>query len=184
MSSWNYPNQTSRNPDNNATFLPAATTLLLLCNCARVIYRACTHADYPMAAFIVFAYSASLSLEHCLEAFAKLPRNEKSRRRDALKLAIWFLYSAITFGFVVQLSPLFPSRAYGAWIYAVAIVFSSAMFYLYVVWDESTQSSGSEKGCGEKRKRFSVCDFPFPVGKMMREKKVHCHEYDSVLEKV
>ncbi|GFY84910.1 hypothetical protein Acr_03g0016840 [Actinidia rufa] len=183
MSSCNCRKQTSPIPENTA-FLPVVTHFLLLCNCIGVIYRACTHADYPMVAFIVFAYSASLSLERCLAAFGKLPPYERSRRRDALKLAIWFLYSAITFGFVVQLAPLFPARVYGAFLYAVAITCSSAMFYLYVVWDESTQSSGSKKGCGEKRKRFSECDFPFPVWKMARERKVHHHEYDSILEKV
>ncbi|KAK4371590.1 hypothetical protein RND71_011065 [Anisodus tanguticus] len=74
-------------------------------------------------------------LTYCSYMYRRFPSSEKSLQKDTLGLIIWFLYSAIIFGFVGQFSPIlgFPAALF---LYAVSIAGSAVFFYIYAVYEE------------------------------------------------
>ncbi|CAK9162866.1 unnamed protein product [Ilex paraguariensis] len=136
-----------------------------LSNGIAAICRAYAHNDYYMVAFIVFVYLGSYLLDYCWSSFHRLPRHEKSLRKDLLKFAAWLLYSAIMFGFVYQFGQLF-SRAAAMTLYVVSTLCSAVLFYVYMIYEEDDQNGrGSKRSNGEK--------FTFPPT-----------HFDSILERV
>ncbi|KAF7136108.1 hypothetical protein RHSIM_Rhsim08G0065600 [Rhododendron simsii] len=142
---------------------PSISAFFLASNSIGTIYRAYSRRDYYTIGFIVFEYSAFLLLDLCLTAFHELPSRNRSRRRKFLQLAIWFLYSAMVFGFSTYFGPLFGDPVCEYSLYVVSVVGSAFLFYVFVIWDERL-------GDEEKKVTYSVV-------------KVQVY-YDSVWEKV
>lgn len=110
-------------------------------NILRTIYRAYIHEQYSLVAFIFFIYFSFFLLEYCSYIYINcFPPNEKSLHKDIVGVVIWFLYLAITFGFIGQFSPIlgFPTALF---LYVVAAASIAFFFYTYVVYDEEDDDS-------------------------------------------
>ncbi|WMV23618.1 hypothetical protein MTR67_017003 [Solanum verrucosum] len=99
------------------------------------IYRAYIHEQYSLLAFILFVYFSFFLLLYFSYAYRRFPSQEKSLHKDIIGLVIWFLYSAIIFGFVFQFSPILGFLA-ALFLYVVAIAGSAIFYYIYVVHEE------------------------------------------------
>ncbi|KAM7511386.1 hypothetical protein LguiB_010261 [Lonicera macranthoides] len=127
-------------PQQN-TLLPSIVPyILMITNSISTIYKAYQHQDYLMIVFIVLVLLAFLLLEYLSSVYRYLPSSEKSNKKYLLKCAIWFIYSAILFGFACQFAPLF-GLSTGILIYGIFGVCSAVIFYAYMIYEEEDASS-------------------------------------------
>ncbi|CAL5407206.1 unnamed protein product [Camellia sinensis] len=146
-------NTTTHRTSNNreySSFFTSITHFFAASNNIGAMCVAYSRSDYALLFFIVFAYSASLLLAHCTLAYQKLPPHEKSIKKKLLKFAIWFLFSSIEFGVVLQVGPYFPHPGYGLSLFFVATICSAVIFYLYMIFDGTSGCVECERE--EKRK--------------------------------
>lgn len=110
-------------------------SLLMSFNILGSIYRAYIHEQYSLLVFILFVYFSFFLLIYFSYVYRRFPSKEISMHKDIIGLVIWFLYSAIMFGFVFKFSPIL-GFSVGLFLHVVAIVGSSIFFYVYVVYEE------------------------------------------------
>ncbi|MCE2055246.1 hypothetical protein HAX54_042272 [Datura stramonium] len=110
-------------------------SLLMAFNILVNIYRAYIREQYSLLAFILFVYFSFFLLLYFSYVYRRFSSKEKSLQKDIIGLVIWFLYSAIMFGFVYQFSPILGFSA-ALFLYVVAIAGSAVFFYIYVVYEE------------------------------------------------
>lgn len=99
------------------------------------IYRAYIHKQYSLLAFILFVYLSFFLLLYFSYVYRSFPSMGKSLHKEIIGFVIWFLYSAIMFGFVFQFSSIL-GFVVALFLYVVAIAGSSIFFYIYVVYEE------------------------------------------------
>ncbi|KAF3654328.1 hypothetical protein FXO37_16546 [Capsicum annuum] len=119
--------------------------LLMAFNIFGTIYRAYIHEQYSLLAFILFVYITFFLLVYLSYVYRGFSSKEKSLHKDIIGLVIWFLYSAIMFGFVFQFSPLL-GFSVAMFLYVVAIAGSSVFFYIYVVYEEDENEKKWSQG--------------------------------------
>ncbi|KAL3339007.1 hypothetical protein AABB24_027894 [Solanum stoloniferum] len=110
-------------------------SFLMAFNMLGNIYRAYIHEQYSFLVFILFVYFSFFLLLYFSYVYRRFPLKEKSLHKEIIGLVIWFLYSAIIFGFVFQFSPILGFLA-ALFLYVVAIAGSAVFFYIYVVYEE------------------------------------------------
>lgn len=120
-------------------------------NMTCAFFRSYAEDDVSMMAFIVFIFLSFLVLDGSLKAFHRLPRREKSPRKEALKHAIWISFSAIIFGFAFQFAPLINKVL----VFGIAVMTSACLFYGYVV-DDGVNGSCLCCGNDEENKFFML----------------------------
>ena len=124
-----------------STLLPLVVPyIVMITNSISTIYKAYQHQDYPMIAFIFIVFLSFLLQEYLLSLYRYLPSSEKSNKKYFLKFAIWFIYSAIMLGFACQFAPLF-SVSIGILIYGMFGVFTTVLFYAYMIYEEEDEYS-------------------------------------------
>ncbi|KAL3526487.1 hypothetical protein ACH5RR_011143 [Cinchona calisaya] len=128
------------NPRESTELLPSMSYLLLASNSVGTIIRAYSTGRNWLLAFIFLIYSSFFLLEYCFSAYHRLPRNEKSGRKNFLAVAIWCLVTVIMFGFTYQFTPFF-SFAAAAPLYAIAVAGSAIIFYVYIIYDGDEECS-------------------------------------------
>ncbi|CAL5367945.1 unnamed protein product [Camellia sinensis] len=158
----------------NTTFLPSITYFMLASNGISSTIRAYSQSDYSMVAFIFFIYLSFLLLQYCLSAYQRLPPDQDSLTKDLLKFAVWFLFSAMIFGFAYQFAPLI-SLVAAISVFAIATAGSALLFYVCIIYGD-----GKTRGCGEEKRNYSR-ECACPVDQVSDEK---IQQYDFVLEKL
>ncbi|KAJ9562514.1 hypothetical protein OSB04_007674 [Centaurea solstitialis] len=110
--------------------------IIMMPNIIGTITKSIIRHDYSVLLLCVSVFAAFFLLQSCLIKYTSLPKKtDKSRSlKSLLKLNMWFLYTAISFGFVYQFTDLFPSEI-TVGLYAVVAVCSSFLFYVFVVVD-------------------------------------------------
>nr|GMC67298.1 putative cytochrome C oxidase-like subunit III [Ipomoea batatas] len=135
MASFSSENDSGR----KCKMVPAIAHLLFtVSNTMVIMFRAYVNRQYSLLAFIFFMYSAFFLLDYFSFVYHRLSlsADQKSQRyKDMLGLAIWFLFSAMMFGLVYQLGPLFPF-SFALFLYAIVGAGSCILFYLYMIFDD------------------------------------------------
>nr|GLL18693.1 hypothetical protein TEA_016341 [Ipomoea trifida]GMC59413.1 putative cytochrome C oxidase-like subunit III [Ipomoea batatas] len=135
MASFSSENDSGR----KCKMVPAIAHLLFtVSNTMVIIFRAYVNRQYSLLAFIFFMYSAFFLLDYFSFVYHRLSlsADQKSQRyKDMLGLAMWFLFSAMMFGLVYQLGPLFPF-SFALFLYAIVGAGSCILFYLYMIFDD------------------------------------------------
>lgn len=90
------------------------------------------HGDFLMAGFIIFVYFGYFFSGYCLEEFKRLPPGEESLWSGFLRLSLWFIPSAILFGFAYQFGT-FINPVLALLAFAVATGSSACLFYVYIL---------------------------------------------------
>ncbi|KAL4581712.1 hypothetical protein LXL04_006239 [Taraxacum kok-saghyz] len=108
--------------------------IIMIPNTVVTIARAIRRNDYSSAVLCVSICVCFILLKLCLFKYRSLPKNEKSSERFLLKLIMWFLYTAVSFGFVYQFADFFPWETTVA-LYSVVVVCSSYLLYVFVIVD-------------------------------------------------
>ncbi|KAI3784805.1 hypothetical protein L1987_43910 [Smallanthus sonchifolius] len=108
--------------------------VIMMPNTVGAIARAVGRNDYSLAALCISVFVCFFLLQFCLSKYLSLPKNEKSSQKFWLKLNMWFLYTAISFGFVYQFADFFPPQM-TVTLYGVVTVCSSFLFYVFVIVD-------------------------------------------------
>ncbi|GJW06554.1 hypothetical protein Tco_1568977 [Tanacetum coccineum] len=107
--------------------------VIMMPNIIGTITKAVRHNDYSLAIFCVSLFVCFFLLQFCLSKYLSLPKNESSKK-FCLKLNMWFLYTAISFGFVYQFTDFFPMHIMVT-LYTVVLLWSSFLFCVFVVDD-------------------------------------------------
>ncbi|KAH7852285.1 hypothetical protein Vadar_022746 [Vaccinium darrowii] len=140
-----------RDPERETTNLfPSIVCFFFASNSIGTLYRAYSRGDYTTLAFVVFEYSAFLLLDLCFTALHKLPSRDRTKWRKFLQMAIWVLYSGISFAFSAYFGPFFDGPGVGYTLYGISAVGSALLFYMNVVWD---YKSGCDACLEEERVR-------------------------------
>ncbi|KAL8231542.1 hypothetical protein R6Q57_001320 [Mikania cordata] len=108
--------------------------LIMMPNIVGAIARAIRRNDYSSTLLCVSVVVCFFLLQFCLSKYLLLPKNEKSTHKFWLKFNMWFLYTAICFGFVCQLADFFPWRITET-LYTVVSLCSCFLFYMFVIVD-------------------------------------------------
>ncbi|KAB2613928.1 hypothetical protein D8674_036244 [Pyrus ussuriensis x Pyrus communis] len=106
------------------------------------MYRAYQAGDYPVLAFVIFVYVAYWGLDKCQQVYSRLPRDEKSLKKEVLRFTYCVLTSGILFGFAYQFGTFMPLPVV-VMMYFVAVATSLLLFYVYYFKDD--QSGRYEK---------------------------------------
>ncbi|CAN6572097.1 unnamed protein product [Malus baccata var. baccata] len=129
---------TARTPDFSDSFAYFNLTACYL----TTMYRAYKAGDYPALAFVAFIYVAYWGLDKCLQVSNRLPRGEKSVKKEALRFTYCGLTSGILFGFACQFRMFMPLAAV-VLMYFVAIATSLLLFFVFYI-------EHYQNGCYEK----------------------------------
>ncbi|KAK1432842.1 hypothetical protein QVD17_09744 [Tagetes erecta] len=108
--------------------------LIMMPNTAGVITRAIRQNDYSSLLLCISVCVCFFLLHFCLSKYISLPKNDTSTRKFWLKLNMWLLYTAISFGFVYQFADFFPKQIRVS-LYSVVSVCSLYLFYVLVIVD-------------------------------------------------
>ncbi|KAI3670014.1 hypothetical protein L6452_41582 [Arctium lappa] len=108
--------------------------VIMMPNIVGTISKAIRRHDYSLMILCASVSAGFFLLQFCLIKYISLPKNDKLSLKFLLKLNMWFLYSAISSGFVYQFSDFFPSEITLA-LYGVVLVCSSFLLYLFVIVD-------------------------------------------------
>ncbi|KAL7607431.1 hypothetical protein Lser_V15G20571 [Lactuca serriola] len=108
--------------------------VIMMPNTVATIAKAIRRNEYSTALLCASVFLCFVLLKFCLSRYRSLPENEKSSQKFVLKLNMWFLYTAISFGFVYPFADFFPPPTTVA-LYSVVVVFSLFLFYVFVMVD-------------------------------------------------
>lgn len=108
--------------------------IIMMPNIVGTITKAIRRHDYSLLVLCASVSAGFFLSQLCLIKYISLPKNEKSSLKFLLKLNMWFLYTVISSGFVYQFSDFLPSEITVA-LYAVVLVCSSFLFYVFVIVD-------------------------------------------------
>lgn len=136
----------SRNVDsknNSLGFMPCFAFFNLTISSVGTIYRAYTHNDIPMIAFIVFVYFAYFWLDHCFTEINKLPPSDTSSKKKHLQFTVWILSTAILFGFACEFATFLNLPA-SLSICGISIATSLCLFYAYFIHDNQTTTQQND----------------------------------------
>ncbi|KAC2234033.1 hypothetical protein FH972_027165 [Carpinus fangiana] len=133
------PSRNVDSKDNGLKFFPCFAFLNLTISSVGTIYRAYTHNDIPMIAFIVFVYFAYFWLDHCFTAINKLPPSDNSSKKKRLQFTVWILSTAILFGFACEFATFLNLPATLS-ISGISLAISFCLFYSYFIHDNQTNT--------------------------------------------
>ncbi|KAI3776952.1 hypothetical protein L1987_46744 [Smallanthus sonchifolius] len=135
------PKKTNQNPDNtihvdagNKNHTSPFYFLIMMPNIIGSFARAYRSNDYSLAVFSLLIFSVFILVDCCLPRYLSMPKSEKSSRKFWLKLAMWFLFKIISFGFVHQFS-YFVSLQTTVALCTVALISSVVLLYAFIIVD-------------------------------------------------
>ncbi|KAL6143415.1 hypothetical protein ACLB2K_054110 [Fragaria x ananassa] len=130
--------------------LPSVVFLNLTITTLTTMYRAYQHRDITLLAFLVFVYASYFTLHNCVEVYSRLPKGEKSTKKELLRFTLWFLPTVVFFGFALEFGTFMPVTVV-VLMYCLAIASSSLLFYAHYIQDD-------QKGyntCADDQKKSS-----------------------------
>nr|GEU98209.1 hypothetical protein CTI12_AA538670 [Tanacetum cinerariifolium] len=107
--------------------------VIMMPNTIGTIAKAIRHNDYSLAVFAISVIVCFFLLQFCLSKYLSVPKNN-STQKFWLKLNMWFLYTATSFGVVYQFSDFF-SLQMAMSLYMVVLLCSAFLFYMFFIVD-------------------------------------------------
>lgn len=108
--------------------------IIMIPNTFTTITRSISRNDYSSVFLCISVCVCFFLLQFCLSKYLSLPKNDTSSRKLWLKVYMWFLYTAISFGFVYQFADFF-AKEMTMILYSVVSVCSLFLFYVFVIVD-------------------------------------------------
>ncbi|KAM5581471.1 hypothetical protein ABKV19_010609 [Rosa sericea] len=125
-------------PTDTAQFtisLPSVVFINLTITTFTTMYRAQQHHDTTLLAFLAFVYASYFILHNCVEVYSRLPKGEKSTKKELLRFTLWFLPTAVLLGFAAEFGT-FMHVTVVVLMYCLAIASSLLLFYVHYIHDD------------------------------------------------
>ncbi|PWA81995.1 hypothetical protein CTI12_AA181950 [Artemisia annua] len=131
--------------------------LIMMPNTIGSFARAYHYNDYSLALLGLLVLITFLLLECSLFRFRSVPKNENPCQKFWFKITLWFLYTAISCGFVHQFGYLLSLQITVA-LYIVVLVCSGLMLYTFIILDRVSTGSTYENEIGLQEKSMLCVD--------------------------
>lgn len=120
------------------------------------MYRAYHHQETALLAFMSVIYGSHFIVE--LADCSRLPKGEKSTKKELLRFCRWFLPTAVLVGLTIEFGTLVTDVTALVLMYCFAIACCSLSFYVHYIQDDQKGSSSVDQKSNKKHDQAPIAD--------------------------